>query len=217
MIKENKKTLIITSLIILLPVLAGLLLWDRLPATVATHWGADGNPDGWSSKTFAVFVPPVFVLACHWGCMFITAADPRNKKRNGKAKNLVLWTIPFVSLFSSTMLYATALGTELNTVSITFAIIGIMFIFIGNYLPKITQNYTIGVKVPWALNSEENWNATHRFGGKVYVIGGFALVLMAFLPTGLTMVTMVVILLVMGFAPMIYSYLHYRKHKKGTA
>lgn len=217
MLKENKKTLLITSLIILLPILAGLLLWDRLPDTVATHWGTDGNADGWSSKTFAVFIPPLFMLVCHWLCMFVTASDPQNKKRNKKAQKLVLWTVPFVSLFSSAMLYGTALGAELNTVSITFAIIGIMFIFIGNYMPKITHNYTIGIKVPWALNSEENWNATHRFGGKVYVLGGFALALMAFLPAGLTMVTMVITLLVMGFVPMIYSYFYYRKHKKGTA
>lgn len=216
MMKENKKALIITSVIILLPILAGLFLWDRLPDTIATHWGADGKADGWSSKPVAVFIPPVFMLACHWACVLITSSDPRNKERNRKAKNLVLWTIPCVSLFSSAMHYGTALGTELNLVSVTFAIVGIMFMFLGNYLPKITQNYTIGFKVPWALSTEENWNATHRFGGKIWVVGGLVLVLTALLATGLTIEFMIIVLLIMALVPMLYSYLYYKKQKKGT-
>lgn len=218
MIKENKKQLIISSIIILLPIVVGLLLWDRLPDTVATHWGFSGEADGWSSKSFAIFLPPVFMLITHWFCVLVTASDPRNKKRNRKAQKMVLWTIPCVSLFSSALLYGTALEAKLNMASITFAVVGIMFTFIGNYLPKTTQNFTIGIKVPWALASEENWNATHRFGGKVYVIGGLALVLMAFLPTELTIGWMVIILLVMGFVPMLYSWLYYRRQvKAGTA
>ena len=217
MIKENKKQLIISSIIILLPILAGLLLWDRLPDTVATHWGFSGEADGWSSKSFAIFLPPVFMLITHWFCVLVTASDPRNKKRNRKAQKMVLWTIPFVSLFSSALLYGTALEAKLNMTSITFAVVGIMFTFIGNYLPKTTQNFTIGFKVPWALASKENWNATHRFGGKVYVAGGLALVLLAFLPTKLTIGWMVIILLVMGFVPMLYSWLYYKKQlKAGT-
>ena len=214
MIRKNKGKLILTSLIILFPILLGLLLWNRLPDTVATHWGADGNPDGWGSKVFAVFAPPILLLATHWPCILVTAADPGNKNQNKKAKNMVLWTMPLVSLFSSAMLYGTALEVQLNMTSITFAVVGIMFIGIGNYLPKVRPNYTIGIKVPWALHSEENWNATHRFGGKVWVVGGLALLLMAFLPTELTIGLMVVVLLVMGFVPMLYSYLYYKKQRK---
>ena len=214
MIKKNLKQLIITSVIILLPILAGLLLWDHLPDTVATHWGADGSADGWGSKAFAVFVPPLILLATHWFCVLVTDADPRNKDRNQKAKKIVLWTMPLVSLFSSAMLYGTALEVKLNMASITFAMVGIMFIGIGNYLPKVRPNYTIGINVPWALHSEENGNATPRFGGKVWVGGGLALLLMAFLPAELTMGLMVVVLLAMGFVPMLYSWLYYQKQLK---
>ncbi|MBQ7800842.1 MAG: SdpI family protein [Oscillospiraceae bacterium] len=215
MMKENKKQLIVSSIIILLPILIGLLLWNRLPDTVATHWGADGTADGWGSKAFAVFAPPLILLATHWLCVLVTSADPINKKHNAKAKKMVLWTIPIVSLFSSAMLYGTVLDAKLNMASITFAVVGLLFLGLGNYLPKVRQNYTIGIKVPWALHNEENWNATHRFGGKVWVIGGLALLLLSFLPMNFTMVLMVIILLVMGFTPMIYSYLYYRKQVAG--
>ena len=56
--KSYKKTIIITTLITLLPILFGLALWNKLPDTIATHWGADGQANGWSSKAFAVFGLP---------------------------------------------------------------------------------------------------------------------------------------------------------------
>ena len=60
MIKKNKRTLVAGSIVILLPILLGLFLWDRLPDQMVTHWGFDGTPNGWSSKTFAVFGLPLF-------------------------------------------------------------------------------------------------------------------------------------------------------------
>ena len=61
MIKKHLKLLIITSVVILLPILAGVILWNRLPDTMVTHWGADGVADGWSGKGFAVFVLPLIL------------------------------------------------------------------------------------------------------------------------------------------------------------
>ena len=55
MIRQNKKMLLLTSIITLLPVFIGLFLWNQLPDSVATHFGLDNQPDGYSSKAFAVF------------------------------------------------------------------------------------------------------------------------------------------------------------------
>ena len=38
---------------------------------------------------------------------------------------------------------------------------GLLFMIIGNYLPKVKQNNTIGIRVVWTLQDEENWSATH--------------------------------------------------------
>ncbi len=58
MLKKNKSRIIISSIIILLPMIFGLIMWDKLPDTMTTHWGADGNADGFSGKVFAVFGLP---------------------------------------------------------------------------------------------------------------------------------------------------------------
>jgi len=88
---------------------------------------------------------------------------------------------------------------------------GVLFIVIGNWLPKCQQTYTMGIKLPWTLASEANWNATHRFGGKVWVIGGIVTMLTAFFGS---FWLLMVILAAMVILPTVYSYLYYRNHEK---
>ena len=77
--KVSKKTLIITSIIILLPVVFGLVMWNRLPDPMPTHFGADGQADGWSHKSFAVFGLPLIILGAHLLCIFASKTDPKSK------------------------------------------------------------------------------------------------------------------------------------------
>ena len=48
----------------------------------------------------------------------------------------------------------------------------LLFIVIGNYLPKIKQNNTIGIRIVLTLQDEENWNATHSFSGRIWRTSG---------------------------------------------
>ena len=80
MLKKNKGLMILTSVIILLPMLAGILLWEQLPERMATHWGVNGEADGWSSRPVAVFGMPLFLLAIHWLGVWVTGQDRRNRK-----------------------------------------------------------------------------------------------------------------------------------------
>jgi len=211
MIRKNKKSLIAASLVTLLPILVGLLLWNKLPDMLTTHWGADGHADGWTSLPFAVFVPPLLMLAGLWVCVFFTGRDPGNKDRNEKPQRLVLWIIPIMSNLCCGMIYALALGMDFSPTAPMGLIMGIMFIFIGNYLPKCRQNATIGIKVPWAYTSEENWNATHRFGGKVWVIGGILMLFSIILPEGWSIAVLLTAVLVLTVVPTVYSWQFYRK------
>lgn len=214
MIKKYKKQLIISSILIVLPILIGLILWKALPDQFATHWGIDGEADGWSTKAFAVFAAPLLLLATHWFCFWVTTKDPKAKNQNKKALGMIFWIVPCISLFSSAVTYSLALGAEFNISSIMFAGLGLMFICIGNYLPKCKHNFTLGIKTPWALASEENWNVTHRFGGRVWVIGGLLILPLSFVPMDWAMVGMLILVIVMTLVPMLYSYLFYKTQKK---
>ncbi len=211
--KNKKLKLMISSLVILLPIVFGLIFWNQLPERIATHWGADGSPDGWSSRGFAVFALPLFLFAIHWLCVLVTSKDPKNKDKNQKAQGLVLFIIPILSFLVNGIMYMTALGMSLRVEMIMPIFIGLLFIVLGNYMPKCRQNYTIGIKISWTLNSEENWNATHRFTGKLWMIGGALIMLGVFLPTTYIFVVFFAITMVMVITPVIYSY---RFHKKET-
>lgn len=211
MLKQHKNKLLISSLLILLPIAVGILLWDKFPDVMTTHWGVDNQPDGWSTKAFAVFAMPLLLLAMHWLCLWITSRDPGQKNQSKKAIGMVFWLMPLVSLFSSAVLYGTALGNTVNIGSIVFVMLGLMFVGIGNYLPKVKQNHTLGVKVIWALSNEENWNATHRFTGKLWVAGGLALLLAAFFPMEYAFFIILPAIIVLALIPMLYSFLYYKK------
>ena len=208
MIKKNKVTLIITSLVTLIPILVGLLLWDKLPEQVPYHWNINGEVDSWVSKTQAVFLMPALMLALHWVCVFASTADPKSKNYHPKSIMLVLWLCPILNLVLNTMVYGTALGYTISVELLIPLIMGVMFIFIGNLLPKMRQSYTLGIKLPWTLNNEENWNKTHRLAGKIWVAGGVLIMTSAL--WGNFWILMVVTLALV-LIPTVYSYCLYRK------
>lgn len=211
MMKANKKTLIITSIVTMLPVLIGIICWNRLPDVMATHFGFNNEANGFSSKAFAVFGLPLILLAVLWVGAFVTAHDPKRQNISPKMFSLMLWIAPVISLVAAATIYPVNLGYELDIAFFSELLVGLMFIIIGNYLPKARQNYTIGIKIPWTLANEENWNRTHRLAGYLWMICGILMILISltrFIPAE----WLVGIFLIMVLVPCIYSFwLHAEK------
>lgn len=207
--KINKKRLLITSLVTLLPIFIGLLLWKQLPDQVPTHFDFSGKVDDYSNKTFAVFFLPLFLLAIHLFVVWMVSKDPKSA-RLGKMAALVYWIVPAISLFVQCMVFFAAAGSGHGMTLNVNVFMGLFFLVIGNYLPKIRQNYTVGIRVPWTLNNENNWNKTHRLAGKVWVIGGLILFILGLFQIANGFVFAVTLILMFAF-PIIYSYRLYQK------
>ena len=205
MLKANKRTLIITSIVTVLPICIGLYLWNRLPDTMAIHFGINRGADGFSSKAFAVIGLPLIMLALEWIAAFVTAHDPKKQNISPKIFAVTLWLFPLISLAVSAAIYTYNLGSGMNAALIGGLVLGLLFIIAGNYLPKARQNYTIGIRLPWTLANEENWNRTHRLAGYLWVIGGILLIIAAL--TGIVKFQwLIALLLVLTLVPYIYSY-----------
>ncbi|MCQ2558994.1 MAG: DUF1648 domain-containing protein, partial [Oscillospiraceae bacterium] len=159
---STKRTTILTTIVCLIPVVLGIILYPSLPETIVTHWDAQGNPNGWSSKLVGAIVFPGILAVVNLAFPLLLKTDPKYENMNGKVRTLIHWIIPFVSIFASGSTFATALDTNINVALLAPMLMGVLFVVIGNYLPKTTQSYTVGIKLPWTLNSEENWNRTHR-------------------------------------------------------
>lgn len=188
MITKYQKELIVSSIVILLPAFVSL----------------------WVPELPSLWLLCLSLLAGQWLCFLISAADPGNRGRNEKPLRLVLWIMPILSLLCAGLSYALSAGISLSVGRITTLCLGLMFAAIGNYLPKCRRNYTIGIKVTWALASDENWNATHRFAGRVWVIGGVAVMLAALLPEGWNVSAAVLGAVVISVIPTVYSYRYYK-------
>ena len=180
---EHKGKLILSSLVTLLPALVGR---------------------AWIS---------VGLLAAHWLVLLIVFSDRRNRENQSrKAVGMIFWVIPFVSLLMGGVAVMIEQGvSSAGALSSLMALgFGLLLLLLGNYMPKFRQNSFMGIRVKWTLENEANWNATHRFGGKVWVAGGFACMAGTLLPVQAMGVVFPAVLLVIVALPIAYSY-HYDK------
>ena len=180
-IADHKGQLILSSLVTLLPALAGWRL-------------------AWEAAAF---------LLGHWLVLLVVFSDRRNRENQSrKAVRLIFWIMPAVSLLTGGVTALLQRGVQsASTLSTAMAMgFGLLFIVLGNYMPKFRQNSFMGIRVKWTLESEANWNATHRMGGKVWVAGGFACLAGAMLPVKAMGAVFPVVLVTVALAPIVYSY-----------
>ncbi len=223
MLRRYRTLIIITTLLTLAPMIAGLVLWDRLPDVIATHFGINGEPNGWSSKAMTVFGIPAILAACEVFCAVMMSIDPKSKNIASKPLIVVLIMMPALSWFLALVVYAAALGVKLNIGALCSIFIGVLFIFLGNYMPKNARNYSFGVRTPWSLDDDENWAYSNRIGSICFMVTGILTLIAGVLTLkteGLALASFIVIMagaFVSSVITMLSSYLYYKKHGKKEA
>lgn len=136
----------------------------------------------------------------------VTMADPKVKNVAAKPFGLLLWICPLVSLFCGTVTYAKALALPVDINLVGGLFLGLIFLVMGNYLPKCKQTYTVGIRLPWTLADEDNWAYTHRLAGKVWTIGGLVILVLTFLRLpALQFVVILVLVLIPTAASFLYA------------
>lgn len=208
MMKKYKKSIILGCIVILLPMLLGVLLWNQLPDEIPTHFDSNNVPNDWSSKGFTVFGIPSILVLLHFFTVAVTASDPKRQNISSKLFSLIIWIIPIVSLFVVPACYAYALGFTWDMDVVLNLLMGIIFLIIGNYMHKVKHNYTVGIKIPWTLHSEENWNRTHRFASWLWMLAGIVFLINIFLKTDILVFAVIITTVAV---PMIYSFVLYKK------
>lgn len=216
MLKKKRNEIIITTIISLLPLVIGLLLWNKLPDQLPVHFNYSGVADNYYPKARAVLMIGMFMPLIHLICIFGTFSDPKIKAVSDKVINLLLWIVPILSVLICFLIYGEAFGINMDVTFVMTILIGLVYIVIGNYLPKCKQNYTVGIKCPWTLNDKENWDKTHRFSSYVFMICGVILLLSLFFRNNVGSYIIVTTLIFSGILPFIYSYMFYRKKNKNS-
>lgn len=206
-IKFKKESVISVIISILLFAIVNLLFYKKMPETLPTHWGFNNKIDGYSSKFTTLITTPLLLILLNIFSCFMLDNDPKNKDKNNFVITIGKATIPLVMLITFVISVFYGLGKKINVMVIISIFVGFLLILIGNYLPKTKRNYTVGIKLPWTLNSDENWNKTHRLGGYTFILGGLFFLLSPFVGNQyLILITIAVIF----FIPMIYSFYLYK-------
>lgn len=209
--KTHKKTIILTLVLILLPIVVGVVLWDQLPLQMATHWGVNNEPNGWMGRPMAVFGLPLICGALQVLAVVATEKDQRKENIHRKSITLVLWIVPVITWVCSAITYGYVFYEKINVGLICCLLIGLLFIALGNQMPRQQQNHVFGIRTKLTLSDEDVWRASHRFGGWLFTIGGVVIILCALLQWW--WVTLAVFV-VMTVACLCYPRWYYHKREK---
>lgn len=202
-------------LINIIPFIMGGIYYNQLPETMATHFDFNNHANGFSSKPMALFGIPMILVLVYILAYFFTSQDPKRSNQNEKVVAFVLVIIPILNLIVSGMIISVNLGNKVDIGLIINIFIGILFMGLGNYMPKIKRNYTIGIRLPWTLDNDYIWDKTHRFAGYIWSIGGIIYLIAAFFLKDYSHYFIPVIILILTAIPTIYSYMIYKSFKRG--
>ncbi len=199
----------------LFSLLIATLSYPKMPEQIPVHFSFDGSPDRYGSSLF-IFVIPLISLICTILAEYLPRLDPKKPSydRFPKTYGIMHWCINGLFLAVTVALSVYSLGYEFNTGYIISAAVGVLISVVGNYMPKMKQNFFTGIKTPWTIMDEENWNKTHRLGGRLWLVGGLVFVVLPFLPETLAMILIGIDLVVLVLIPYVYSYLLYKKKYK---
>ncbi|WP_415962883.1 SdpI family protein [Collinsella tanakaei] len=218
----NRRVWIALGALCIVSFLGHLAFFPQLPDIVPTHWDAAGNVDGWSGRmaTLGLDLLPLGLLALFYA---LPKIDPRGKayERMGSFYTglVTLFTVFLICMTWTTEL--TVFGIIPQNESpigiFTGVTVGIGLMLLGNYLPKVKRNYSFGCKTPWALDNDQNWRLTHRFGGVAMVLAGLVTVISGLFSHqmgGAAVVLLLAAVIGSSLATYAYSYLVFRNGNK---
>lgn len=199
----------IPVLTVLAALAASMAVYNRLPESMTIHWDLEGNPNGWASRLTGAFALPGIMVGIYAVMRFLPLVDPRREnyeKFQGTYEGLILTVLLFLLVIHVIVLRA-ALGHEVSMQKVIPLMMGMLFVVIGNLLPRARSNFFVGIRTPWTLSSEKSWERTHRIGGYVFVLIGIMMAASIFIPVnvGWPIVGVLTGAAVLGL--IVYSYL----------
>ncbi|NWG05268.1 MAG: SdpI family protein [Chloroflexi bacterium] len=214
---NTRTTIIIVLILLATAVLAGLLLWNRLPAQMASHWNENDQVDGYMPKFWGVFLMPLVTLGLFLLFLVIPNIDP-NKANIAKFResfNLFIVLFVVFMLYIHGLTLAWSLGyTGFKMSQAMLPAMGLLFILIGSMLRQAKRNWFIGIRTPWTLSSDAVWDKTHRIGSVLFMFSGVLAFIGSFFGGMLAFWLLFVPLIGSTLFLLVYSYVMYQREMR---
>lgn len=208
-------------LLSLLPALYVLVQWQQIPETIPVHFNASLEPDRYGHKTELIVLLAVMTgvtLLAYFATAYIHRIDPKRAKNKTPNATFIKMGVGMVVLL--TLLTMTIVLKSINPENkiidkLELPLLGLLFVFIGNYMHNLKPNYYAGIKVPWTLASEYNWRKTHQLAAPLWFGGGLITVIVSFfVPPATGFTVLMICVLIMTVIPIGYSYNLFRRESK---
>lgn len=173
--------LLLSTVLCLLPIVLGFIVYGKLPGQIAVHFDSTGMPNNYLPKAIAVFGLPVILAALNMITHFRVNHDPRNDSISLRLKQAAKWALPVISVIVMPITLFLSMGAPIPISTIALSLVGITIVICGNYLPIYKQGYAAGIKLPLMLSSQESWNKTQHFAGFLWEVCGILMIASAFL------------------------------------
>lgn len=198
-----------------LAVALSIWAYPNLPPTVATHWSLRGTPDGYSSRAWAVALVPLVMVLMTVVFNVLPKVDPRRENYTKFLSSywLIANAVIVFLLVAHAMILASGLGYAVRIDRLMPLGVGLLFVFLGNYLTRVEPNWFVGIRTPWTMSSDTMWRKTHRTGGWLMVIGGLVLAIGAFLPPGAFLPLFITTIVIVAVIPIVQSYVLWKRER----
>jgi uncharacterized membrane protein len=209
---STKTSVMISSVLIAIAVIAGLILYAQLPDPMPSHWNAAGQVDGFMSKIWGVFLMPLITIGITMLLVAVPSIDPlkANIAQFRSVYNIFIVGFVVYMLYVYALTLGASLGYQFNMTLMLMPVMGLLFIGIGYLMRTAKRNFFIGIRTPWTLSSDTVWNETHKLGAKMFIGSGVVVLLSTFLgENGIWL--MMVALFAAALVPIVYSYILWKR------
>jgi uncharacterized membrane protein len=194
-------------------------VYSRLPERVPVHWGFSGEPDRLGSRIEGAFLLPFAMIAVYVLMQWYPSRDPRaaNIAKFRDAYDTVVAAIVAFLGGLHVIALGYALGWDIRMNTVVLAGIGVLFVLLGNLMPRMRSNFILGIRTPWTLSSEDVWTRSHRVGGYAMVAAGVVTLAAALMGGGLGLGIALGSLALAALFPIVYSYLLWCRGRRGPS
>lgn len=161
---KNNMQRVVGNIVILTPVIVGLALYQQLPNRVAIHFNVEEQANGFMDRNLAIVVLP-FIALVIYNLLFSYFKQISILF----LKEFMLWLIPIFSVVIQGLILTFALGGQIQVRLTVIWLVALIFLVIGNYLPK-----SVGLATK---NHSESSNSVARKLGYLMVAMSLALLI----------------------------------------
>ena len=207
---KQSRTLVVSTVFVLLMLGVAVWVYPHLPAQVPIHWDAQGHVNGWAPRFWAAAVPVLVMTGLAVVFASLPVISPRKFEIRPFARTygiIVLATLAFTLVIGTVALLAGA-GYPVSVQLVAPVAVGALLLVIGNFMGKFRKNFFVGIRTPWTLASDAVWERTHRFAGWLFMLAGLVWIVGGL--AHVTPVALVVVILVATLVPATWSYFPYR-------